>query len=153
MCLASVAFTYFLLDVYMRDVAPFWSQKETLAEYYRHQLARGECSPSDVLAGRDLLFGERNYDGSEGRAHGVRPRRRQRADEGMRRGPPRPARVHHLRTRPPEARAQLLPEEKRSTFKVLYEKNNKFSLAQAEILNEYRSRGRLPVAEPAMALP
>jgi hypothetical protein len=28
---------------------------------------------------------------------------------------------------------QLLPEEKRTSFKVLYEKNNKFSLAEAQI--------------------
>jgi 4-amino-4-deoxy-L-arabinose transferase-like glycosyltransferase len=35
LCLVSVAFTFFLLDGYMRQVTPYWSQKGLIATYYR----------------------------------------------------------------------------------------------------------------------
>src|SRR4029079_5671528 len=37
LCGASVLFTYFLLDGYMRDVAPYWSQKGPVAVYYKNR--------------------------------------------------------------------------------------------------------------------
>ncbi len=35
LCLAAVAFTYFLLDGYMMKVTPYWTQKELIANYYK----------------------------------------------------------------------------------------------------------------------
>jgi 4-amino-4-deoxy-L-arabinose transferase-like glycosyltransferase len=35
LCLVAVAFTYFLLDVYMMKVTPYWTQKGLIATYYK----------------------------------------------------------------------------------------------------------------------
>jgi 4-amino-4-deoxy-L-arabinose transferase-like glycosyltransferase len=35
LCLSAVAFTFFLLDVYMLKVTPYWTQKGLIANYYR----------------------------------------------------------------------------------------------------------------------
>ena len=35
LCLLAVAFTFFLLDGYMMKVAPYWTQKGLIANYYR----------------------------------------------------------------------------------------------------------------------
>jgi hypothetical protein len=35
LCLAAVAFTYFLLDGFMLKVTPYWTQKNLIAHYYR----------------------------------------------------------------------------------------------------------------------
>ncbi|HVZ89379.1 MAG TPA: glycosyltransferase family 39 protein [Polyangia bacterium] len=34
LCLLAVAFTYFILDVYMMKVTPYWTQKNLIAHYY-----------------------------------------------------------------------------------------------------------------------
>jgi 4-amino-4-deoxy-L-arabinose transferase-like glycosyltransferase len=34
-CVAAVAFTFFLLDVFMLKVTPYWTQKDLIASYYR----------------------------------------------------------------------------------------------------------------------
>jgi hypothetical protein len=135
LCLMSVVFTYFLLDVYMRDVAPFWSQKETLAEYYRHR-----SSPDEKLIAYNMYWrGETFYSENE-IYEGPKEDRtvfdQDGADDQMKewianhRGHRvfiifEKGRLNHVQ--------QLLPAETRPTFKVLYEKNNKFSLAQFEI--------------------
>jgi 4-amino-4-deoxy-L-arabinose transferase-like glycosyltransferase len=136
LCLVSVAMTYFLLDVYMRDVAPFWSQKETLAEYYRHR-----SSPDEKLLAYSMYWrGETFYSENEIYDDPVKEERtvfdQDGADEQMKDwiAKHRGRRVFIIYERGRQSHVQqLLPEEKRSTFRVLYEKNNKFSLAQAEI--------------------
>jgi 4-amino-4-deoxy-L-arabinose transferase-like glycosyltransferase len=135
LCVMAVAQTYFLLDVFMRDVAPFWSQKETLAEYYRHRR-----SPDEKLLAYSMYWrGETFYSENE-IYEGPKEDRtvfdQDGADDQMKdwitshRG----RRVFVIYERGRQGHVQqLFPAETRSSFKVLYEKNNKFSLAQVEI--------------------
>jgi len=135
LCLVSVAFTYYLLNVFMREVAPFWSQKETLAEYYR--LRR---SPEEKLLAYTMYWrGETFYSENE-IYEGPREDRtvfdQEGADEQLKEwiANHRGRRVFIIYERGRQGHLQhLLPEASRSTFKVLYEKNNKFSLAEAWI--------------------
>jgi len=135
LCLTAVAFTYFLLDVYMRDVAPFWSQKQTIAEYYRQRR-----SPDERLLAYSMYWrGETFYTKNE-IYEGPKEDRtvfdQENADEDMKTwiANHRGRRIFILFERGRQGHlVQLLPPETRSSFKVLYEKNNKFSLAQVEI--------------------
>jgi hypothetical protein len=119
----------------MRDVAPYWSQKETLAEYYRHRK-----SPDEKLLAYTMYWrGETFYSENE-IYEGPKEERtvfdQDGADEQMKDwiANHRGRRVFILYERGRQSHVQqLLPEEKRSSFKVLYEKNNKFSLAEAQI--------------------
>ncbi len=74
LCATAVVFTFFLLDVYMRDVAPYWSQKVPIAAYYKNRrLRRFDRGP-----------------------HRLRPGWRRRSPEGLDRTPPGDAPVLHL---------------------------------------------------------
>jgi 4-amino-4-deoxy-L-arabinose transferase-like glycosyltransferase len=135
LCLSSVGLTYYVLDVYMRDVAPFWSQKLTLAEYYKHRK-----SPDEKLLAYSMYWrGETFYSENE-IYEGPKEDRtvfdQDNADEDMKSwiANHRGRRVFIIFERGRQNHVQqLLPAETRGTFKVLYEKNNKFSLAQVEI--------------------
>jgi hypothetical protein len=135
LCLVSVAMTYFLLDVYMREVAPFWSQKYTLAEYYKRR-----ASPEEKLLAYSMYWrGETFYSKNE-IYEGPKTDRtvfdQDDADQQMKDwiSNHRGRRVFILFERSRRGHVQgLLPAETRQTFKVVYEKNNKFSLAEAEI--------------------
>jgi 4-amino-4-deoxy-L-arabinose transferase-like glycosyltransferase len=133
--LSSVALTYFVLDVYMRDVAPFWSQKETLAEYYRHRKSPDEKLLAYAMYWRGETFYSENeiYEGpKEDRTVFDMDH----ADEDMKNwiANHRGRRVFIIYERGRQNHVQqLLPAESRSSFKVIYEKNNKFSLAEAQI--------------------
>ena len=135
LCVMSVVMTYFLLDVYMRDVAPFWSQKETIAEYYRQRR-----SPEERLFAYNMYWrGETFYTKNE-IYEGPKEDRtvfdQDGADDQMKEwiANHRGRRIFILFERGRQSHLQqLLPPETRPTFKVLYEKNNKFSLAEAEI--------------------
>ena len=135
LCLMAVVQTYFLLDVFMRDVAPFWSQKETLAEYYRHRR-----SPDEKLLAYSMYWrGETFYSENE-IYEGPKEDRtvfdQDSADDQMKDwiANHRGRRVFVIYERGRQSHVQqLFPAETRTTFKVLYEKNNKFSLAQVEI--------------------
>lgn len=136
LCLMSVATTYYLLNVFMREVAPYWSQKGTLAEYYKQRK-----SPDEKLLAYTMYWrGETFY--SENEIYDD-PRKEERtvfdqdgADEQMKEwiANHRGRRVFIIFERGRQSHLQqLLPPETRSTFKVLYEKNNKFSLAEVQI--------------------
>ena len=135
LCLASVALTYYLLDVFMREVAPFWSQKETLAEYYRHRR-----SPDEKLIAYTMYWrGETFYSENE-IYEGPKEERtvfdQQGADEEMKAwiANHRHRRVFIIYERGRQNHVQqLFPPESRASFRVLYQKNNKFSLAEADI--------------------
>jgi hypothetical protein len=132
----SVAMTYYLLDVFMPDIAPYWSQKGTLAEYYRQRKSPDEKLLAYMMYWRGETFYSENeiYDD---------PRKEERtvfdqdgADEQMKEW----IKTHHGRRvfiiydRARQSHVQqLLPAESRATFKVLYHENNKFSLAEAHI--------------------
>ena len=135
LCLVSVAMTYFLLDVYMREVAPFWSQKYTLAEFYKRR-----ASPKEKLIAYSMYWrGETFYSENE-IYEGPKSERtvfdQDDADQQMKEwiSNHRGRRVFILFERSRRSHVQsLLPAETRNTFRVVYEKNNKFSLAEAEI--------------------
>lgn len=136
LCVLSVAMTFYLLDVYMRDVAPYWSQKETLAEYYRHRR-----SPDEKLLAYSMYWrGETFYSENEIYDDPVKDERtvfdQDGADDQMKdwigRHRGRRVFVIYETTRRTHVQ-QLFPAEARPTFQVLYDKNNKFSLAQVDI--------------------
>jgi 4-amino-4-deoxy-L-arabinose transferase-like glycosyltransferase len=135
LCLASVAMTYYLLDVFMRDVAPYWSQKETLAEYYRQRK-----SPEEKLLAYTMYWrGETFYSENE-IYEGPKEDRtvfdQDGADEQMKEwiANHRGRRVFIIYEKGRQSHVQqLLPEASRPTFKVLYKQNNKFSLAEVQI--------------------
>ncbi len=135
LCAASVLFTWFLLDVYMRQVAPYWSQKDALATFYR-----ARRSPSEKLIAYQMYWrGETFYSKNEIYEGPMEDRTvfdMEGADEKLgewftgHRG----NRVFFLFERGRQGHLQsLLPAETRSSFQVLYEANNKFSVAQADL--------------------
>jgi 4-amino-4-deoxy-L-arabinose transferase-like glycosyltransferase len=133
--LAAVLFTYFLLDGYMRDVAPFWSQKDLLATYYRTR-----SSPAERLVAYQMYWrGETFYTKNEiyeGPAEDRTVFDQEGADEKLKEwiGRNRGHRTFFLFEHGQRGHLQqLLPLEAQSSFKVIDDKNNKFSVAQADL--------------------
>ena len=80
LCLAAVAFTYFLLDGYMRRATPYWTQKGLIATYYKMRRSpdekllvwqmywRGEnfYTQNEIYEGpkdeRTIFLGDRNFE-------------------------------------------------------------------------------------------
>jgi 4-amino-4-deoxy-L-arabinose transferase-like glycosyltransferase len=132
---ASVLFTYFLLDGFMRDVAPYWSQKDLLATYYSHR-----ASPAERLIAYQMYWrGETFYTKNEIYEGPMEDRTvfdQEGADDKMKDwiSRNRGHRVFFLYERGQQGHLQqLLPVESQKTFTVLDEKNNKFSVAQADL--------------------
>jgi 4-amino-4-deoxy-L-arabinose transferase-like glycosyltransferase len=135
LCVASVLFTWFLLDVYMREVAPFWSQKDTIAAYYKARRSRDERLIAYQMYWRGETFYTKNeiYEGpQEDRTVFDMDGADEKLTEWMSRH--RNQRVFFMYERGRQSRLQsLLPDTSRGTFRVLDEHNNKFSLAQADL--------------------
>jgi 4-amino-4-deoxy-L-arabinose transferase-like glycosyltransferase len=132
---AAVVFTFFLLDGYMRDVAPFWSQKGPIATFYSHRRSpdehliayemywRGETfyTQNEIYSGPDEDRTVFDSDGADQKLQAWIARHRghrqyfiyERGQQG------------HLQS--------LLPPEARGSFQVLDSKNNKFSVAQVDL--------------------
>ncbi len=135
LCVAAVLFTFFLLDVYMRDVAPFWSQKEPIATYYQKRR-----SPEERLIAYQMYWrGETFYTKNEIYEGPTEERTvfdQDGADEKLKEWI-----THHrghrhffLFERGQQSHLQsLLPPESRASFEVLDSHNNKFSLAKADL--------------------
>jgi hypothetical protein len=132
---AAVVFTFYLLDGFMRGVAPSWSQKGPIAAYYEHRR-----SPEERLVAFQLYWrGETFYTSNE--IYDGPPEERtvfdqEGADEKLKdwllhhRG----RRTFFLYERYQQARLQaLLPPEARASWHVVDDQNNKFSLAQADL--------------------
>jgi 4-amino-4-deoxy-L-arabinose transferase-like glycosyltransferase len=132
---ASVFFTWFLLDGYMRKVAPFWSQKDTIATYYQARRSPEEKLIAYQMYWRGETFYTKNaiYEGPmEDRTVFDMDGADEKLTEWLNHH--RHHRVFFLFERGRQAHLQsLLPPETRGTFQVLDEHNNKFSLAQADI--------------------
>ena len=135
LCLAAVAFTFFLLDGYLMKVTPYWTQKGLIANYYKmrrspdeHLLVwqmywRGEnfYTENEVFEGpadeRTIFLGDRNAENLKawmGRHRGHRAfflieRSRMSQLEGM------------------------VPPEARKSLKTVDESNMKFCLASIEL--------------------
>jgi 4-amino-4-deoxy-L-arabinose transferase-like glycosyltransferase len=131
----AVLFTFFLLDGFMRGVAPYWSQKGPIASYYEHRRSPDERLVAYMLYWRGETFYTSNeiYDGP--------PEERtvfdqEQADDKLKAWVEhhRGRRAFFLYERFQQARVQgLLPAEARGSFHVVDEQNNKFSLAQADL--------------------
>ena len=131
----AVVFTFFLLDGFMRSVAPSWSQKGPIAAYYQNRR-----SPEERLVAYQLYWrGETFYTSNE--IYEGPPEERtvfdqDGADEKLKAwiARHRGQRTFFLFERHQQQRVQaLLPPESKPTFRVIDEQNNKFSLAVAEL--------------------
>jgi 4-amino-4-deoxy-L-arabinose transferase-like glycosyltransferase len=132
---ASILFTFFLLDVYMRDVAPYWSQKGPIATYYRNR-----ASPAERLVAFQMYWrGETFYTKNEIYEGPTEERTvfdQESADEKLKEwvGHHRGHRHFFLYERGQQSHLEsLLPPEARGSFRVLDDTNNKFSIASAEL--------------------
>jgi 4-amino-4-deoxy-L-arabinose transferase-like glycosyltransferase len=136
LCVAAVASTFFLLDVFMPGVAPFWSQKAVIARYYRERQGpderliayqmfwRGETfyTKNEIFEGPDEERTVFDYwDDVDARLRDWLARHRGRRQffvfENAREG--------HLRS--------LLPPEAQPTLRIVDRSNNKFVLAVADL--------------------
>lgn len=130
---ASVVLTYFLLDVYMRDVAPYWSQKGPIATYYRTRSSPEERLIAFQMYWRGETFYTKNeiYEGPmEERTVFDQDGADERLKEWLTRH--RGHRQFFLYERGQQGRVQsLLPPEARASFRVIDDTNNKFSVAEA----------------------
>jgi hypothetical protein len=132
---AAVLFTFFLLDGYMRDVAPFWSQKDLIATYYRNR-----ASPEERLIAFQMYWrGETFYTKNEiyeGPQEDRTVFDQDGADEKLKDWISRNRGHRHFFLFEHGQRGhlqQLLPVEAQRSFKVIDESNNKFSVAQADL--------------------
>jgi hypothetical protein len=134
---AAVLFTWFLLDVFMVKVAPFWSQKYGVAAYYKHRR-----SPEEKLVAYQMYWrGETFYTKNEIYDHRLPPEEKtvfdmDSADEKLQGylNNHRGRRLYFIFERGRQGRLQsLLPAEARNSFKVIYDENNKFSVGYADI--------------------
>jgi 4-amino-4-deoxy-L-arabinose transferase-like glycosyltransferase len=133
--IVAVVFTWFLLDVYMVKVAPYWSQKYGIAEYYKHRR-----SPAEKLLAYQMYWrGETFYTKNEIYEGPMEERTvfdQEGADDKLREyvNSHRGRRVYFMFERARRGRLQaLLPPEARPSFTVIYETNNKFSVAFADL--------------------
>ncbi|HXT99367.1 MAG TPA: glycosyltransferase family 39 protein, partial [Polyangia bacterium] len=132
---AAIVFTFYLLDGFMRGVAPSWSQKGPIAAYYEHRR-----SPEERLIAYQLYWrGETFYTSNE-IYEGPNEERtvfdQEGADEKLKDWMTRHRgrRVFFLYERHQQSRLQaMLPAESRASFHVVHDENNKFSLAQADL--------------------
>jgi len=135
LCVSAVAFTFFLLDGYMREVAPYWSQKVPIAVYYKTRR-----SPEERLVAYQMYWrGETFYTKNEIYEGPMEDRTvfdQEGADDRLKDwiGRHRGTRQFFLYERGQQGHLQgMLPAESRASFKVLDSQNNKFSIAQADL--------------------
>ena len=132
---SAVLFTLYLLDVYMRDVAPYWSQKQPIATYYEKRR-----SPEERLIAYQMYWrGETFYTKNEIYEGPTEDRTvfdQEGADEKLKEwiNHHRGHRHFFLFERGQQSHLQsMLPPEARASFEVLDSRNNKFSLAKADL--------------------
>ncbi len=133
--LVGVMSTFFLLDHFMPAVAPFWSQKNVIAAYYR-----ARRSPDEKLVAFQMYWrGETFYTKNEiyeGPASERTVFDQEGADEKLRdyMTQHRGRRLFFLTEKGQRTRLEgLLPSETRSSFRVIDDGNNKFILAQVDL--------------------
>jgi 4-amino-4-deoxy-L-arabinose transferase-like glycosyltransferase len=132
---AAVVFTFFLLDVYMPGVAPFWSQKIPIATYYRHRRSPQERMIAYQMYWRGETFYTKN-EIYEGPPDDRTVFDQEGADDKLKAwiASHRGHRHFFLFERGQQSHLQsLMPPEARASFQVLDSTNNKFSLAQVDL--------------------
>jgi 4-amino-4-deoxy-L-arabinose transferase-like glycosyltransferase len=135
LCIGAVVFTFYLLDVYMRDVAPYWSQKQPIATYYRERRSPDERLIAFQMYWRGETFYTKN-EIYEGPTEDRTVFDQEGADEKLKEwiNHHRGHRHFFLFERGQQSHLQnLLPPEARASFQVIDSQNNKFSLARADL--------------------
>ncbi len=131
----TVAFTYFLNDVYIRDAAAHWSQKPLIAQYYRERRSPYERLLAWQMYWRGENFYTQNeiYEGpiSE-RTVFLGDRNAENLKEYVKRHPGKRMFFIIERSRIEGLRA-LLPENVRAGLKIINDDNNKFYLLTAQL--------------------
>lgn len=134
LCGAAVAFTYFLLDVYMPKVTPYWTQKDLMAAYYKTR-KNDEPLVAYMMYWRGETFYTKNaiFEGpQEDRTVFDTGSADQDLQAWMQRK--RGQRVFFVFERARQGRlVSLLPAEVRDSFTVIHDRNNKFVVAYADI--------------------
>jgi hypothetical protein len=128
--------TYFLLDRFMPGVAPYWSQKDTIAEYYRQRSSADERLIAYRLFWRGETFYTKNaiYEGPEDERtvfdHWEDTDTRLTTWLGRHRG----RRQFFVFEPSQESRIRrLLPPEAQPSFRIIFQRNNKFVLGVAQL--------------------
>jgi 4-amino-4-deoxy-L-arabinose transferase-like glycosyltransferase len=131
----AVGFTYYLLDVYMRQVSNHWSQKPLIATYYNTRR-----SPTEKLIAWQMYWrGENFYTANEIYEGPMKERTVFLGDRNAENlkdylGRHRGQRFFFIVERSRWTTLQnLLPADARSTLKIVDDRNNKFCLASADI--------------------
>jgi len=132
--MVAVAFTYFILDVYMRRAAAHWSQKPLIAQYYKERI-----SPDERLLAWQLYWrGENFYTQNEiyqgpisERTVFLGDRNAENLKDYVAKHPGRRMFFLIERTRLDTLRA-ILPEPMRAGLKIINDDNNKFYLLSAD---------------------
>ncbi len=133
--LVAVAFTYFLLDVYIRKAAAHWSQKPLIAQYYKERRSPDEKLLAWQLYWRGENFYTQNqiYEGPMNeRTVFLGDRNAENLKEYV---------AHHAGTRAffliertrIDGLRGLLPEAVRPSLKIVNDDNNKFYLLMAQL--------------------
>jgi 4-amino-4-deoxy-L-arabinose transferase-like glycosyltransferase len=134
--LTGVAVALFVNDVFMPAVAPSWSQKQTIAQYYRQRASADERLIAYRLFWRGETFYTKNaiYEGPEDERtvfdHWDDTDARLQAWLSRHRG----HRQFFVFEPSQEGRLRgLLPPEARASFQVVFRRNNKFVLGVAQL--------------------
>jgi hypothetical protein len=135
---AALLFTLFLIDGFMPRVAPYWSQKGTIAAYFQQRR-----SPAERLVAYEMFWrGETFYTENTINQGPLEERTAfdsddlETADRGLRAWLERHRGQRHFFLFLPGHRAHLesvLPPESRPTFTVVAQPNDKFVLARADL--------------------
>jgi 4-amino-4-deoxy-L-arabinose transferase-like glycosyltransferase len=135
LCVAAVAFTFFLLDGYMMKVTPFWTQKGLVASYYKQR-----TSPDEHLLVWQMYWrGENFYTQNEINEGPTAERTVFLGDKNVENlkawmAKHRGHRAFFLVERSRWATLQgLLPAEAKNSLKMVDESNMKFCLASADL--------------------
>jgi hypothetical protein len=135
LALTSVCFTYFLLDVYMRQVSNRWSQKPLIASYYKQRRSPDERLAAWQMYWRGENFYTQNeiYEGpKEKRTIFLGDRNAEDLKDFLKRNPGKQVFFVVERTRYDSLRG-LLPEPARPSLRIVDDRNNKFYLAAAQL--------------------
>jgi 4-amino-4-deoxy-L-arabinose transferase-like glycosyltransferase len=135
LALTTVCFTYFLLDVYMRQVSNHWSQKPLIASYYKQRRSPDERLAAWQMYWRGENFYTQNeiYEGpKEKRTIFLGDRNAEDLKDFLKRNPGKQVFFVVERTRYDSLRG-LLPEPARPSLRIVDDRNNKFYLAAAQL--------------------
>jgi 4-amino-4-deoxy-L-arabinose transferase-like glycosyltransferase len=135
LCVSAMAFTFFLLDVYMKKVSDAWSQKGLIATYYQTRRSPEERLVAWQMYWRGETFYTQNeiFEGPrDGRTVFLGNRNAEDLQDYLRRNPGKRVfflveRIRFERLRP------LLPAAAQPTLTIANDTNNKFVLAVAQL--------------------